>query len=328
MFCTNCGKELPDNARFCAQCGAPVPEVAPAPEPPKAEPPRPAAPAQTVPPEPVSAGPDGVDTVLKEMNLGKKSGKLAGFLIGVVAAAVVFALAVALKVGMPSGGSSTVEGDGFDTPEEAVDAYLGALKEGNLDGALSAFAMESYVENMDLEAYVERLGIYMPGNMPLSGEGDYADALNLELRRSDVTKTLMWQYVTLVDPNSPILEMQGIPLGNNGPRALLESLIQGDGMEILSSLEIGDFQQPERLSESYSQAANQENIAKQEVCYGADEIQPLAVEVTVDGRAYLFCPDAIRYGDSWYLLSPGGNLAILLGAATTTGGFVPMDELF
>ena len=29
MFCSNCGKEVPDGAKFCHSCGAPIPEPAP-----------------------------------------------------------------------------------------------------------------------------------------------------------------------------------------------------------------------------------------------------------------------------------------------------------
>ncbi len=29
MFCTNCGSKLPDDVKFCTQCGAPVAKVIP-----------------------------------------------------------------------------------------------------------------------------------------------------------------------------------------------------------------------------------------------------------------------------------------------------------
>lgn len=341
MFCIHCGQKLPDNARFCAQCGTPVTVPEPAktepvqpepqqpqptqPEPPKNEPVQPEPPQPA--PEPVSAGPDGVDAVLKEMNLGKKSGKLAGFLIGIVVAAVVFAVVVALKVGLPGGGADTLEGPGFDSPEEAAEAYLEAMKEGDLDAMLSTVAMESYVEHMDLTAQVERLKVYTPWVMPLPDESDYGNALNLELRRSDVSQLLSFQYVSLTDPASPILESRPVVLEDSDGAGLLRTLLRGDGAEILASLEVGDFRRPEMVSENYAEASNQEAVNKQCRVYGADEIQPLALEVTMDGRDYLFCPDAVRYGDTWYLLNLHGNLAILLGASTYVGGFVPVDEI-
>ena len=59
MFCKNCGKELPDSAKFCSGCGTPVisevtaPGVEP-PQPPVEETPvSPAPPAEEVPVSPV-----------------------------------------------------------------------------------------------------------------------------------------------------------------------------------------------------------------------------------------------------------------------------------
>jgi len=34
MFCKNCGKEVPEDARFCPQCGSPVSIASESPEPP------------------------------------------------------------------------------------------------------------------------------------------------------------------------------------------------------------------------------------------------------------------------------------------------------
>jgi hypothetical protein len=64
MFCEQCGGQLTEDARFCARCGAPVREVAPATPPPSTPlastpPPGTIAPPPTVappPPPPPSAG--------------------------------------------------------------------------------------------------------------------------------------------------------------------------------------------------------------------------------------------------------------------------------
>ena len=343
MFCIHCGQKLPDNARFCAQCGTPVtvPEPAKAepvqpepqqlqltkPEPPKNEPVQQEAPQPV--PEPVSAGPDGVDTVLKEMNLGKKSGKLAGFLIGIVVAAVVFAVVVALKVGLPGSGTDTLEGPGFDSPEEAAEAYLDALKEGDVEGMLSTFAMETYVDNLDLEAYVERLRVYVPiSGTPLPGDSDLVQAINLEKRRATFTQIFAYQYLTLLDPDSPILEAEPLEVDEGQASEFLAQLEVRDDLEKLSEMTVGLTVSPERLTDAYQQENNQENLRRLTNVYGADEIQSLALRVTVDGRDYLFCPDLVRYDDTWYVLSPMGNLGLLLGGATYTGGFLPADEIF
>ena len=49
-----------------------------------------------------------------------------------------------------------MEGDGFDTPEEALTAYIEAFKKMDMNGMISVYAMESLLENLDLEALVEK----------------------------------------------------------------------------------------------------------------------------------------------------------------------------
>ena len=45
--------------------------------------------------------------------------------------------------------SGRLEGAGYDTPEEALLAYIDALNRGDVGGMLSTFALESYVEHAD-----------------------------------------------------------------------------------------------------------------------------------------------------------------------------------
>ena len=336
MFCRNCGQEVPPDARFCTGCGGELEGNA----------------------TPPISEPNAMDTPSKKKKARTRRGRLAGFLVGFAVATALFAAVLAIKmlwtdvrsdtnkpeepgVGVLEtegatleepdlGGSdtegTTLEGPGFETPEEAVLAFLEAMKERDMNGVLATFAMESYVENMDLEAYLESLGVYHYA-LPLPGEGDYVSAINLNLRQSDVTMDLFWQYITLVDPDSPILDGQAIPLRDCSAQELLDSLIQGDGTQTLASMEIGEFLKPESFSEHYSDEATQKNFAKRADYFGGEKVQSMVLEVTVNGRAYIFCPDVICYDGTWYLLNPGGVLAMLLGADQKYSGFIPMDEV-
>ena len=44
-----------------------------------------------------------------------------------------------------------MEGSGFASPEDAVTAYLEAMKAGDLSGMLSTFAIETYIQNVDAQ---------------------------------------------------------------------------------------------------------------------------------------------------------------------------------
>ena len=56
MFCEQCGGQLTEDARFCARCGAPVREAAPASQP-WAGPPQQSPPSEAMPPPPMVAPP-------------------------------------------------------------------------------------------------------------------------------------------------------------------------------------------------------------------------------------------------------------------------------
>ena len=339
MFCTQCGSPLGERDRFCAHCGAPVPaapaypaaeippdtpqpapvppdltpEPVPAPEPPRMEPaarpiPESAAASQSSQPDPQPAHP--------------KPRKLSALSVALGAAVVaVVCLALVLTGVFTVGGSGRMEGPGFDSPEAAAKAYLEALKAGDVEGMLSAFAMETYVEKLDLETFVDLVGVYYI-NMALPGDSDLIHTYNLEKRRADLTQMFIYQYLTLLTQDTELLEGVPMRVEEGEAKAMLRDLTASNDLETLSGLEIGKFQRPELVSEYYMEGKNQQNLARQAEIRGADEVRPVAVEVRVDGQDYLFCPDAVCYDGTWYLLSPVGNLAILLGASTYAGGFV------
>jgi hypothetical protein len=89
-------------------------------------------------------------------------------------------------------------------------------------------------------------------------------------------------------------------------------------------LELVEFITPKDLSEDYDTDANQEVIQRTASIHGADEVKSAAARVNIEGHDYLFCFDAVRYGNEWYLLSFGGNVGVLLGISALAGGVAPM----
>jgi hypothetical protein len=123
MFCSNCGKEVPDGTRFCTSCGQSMPEPVEAPaerQPPEA----PAAqqPAQPPPPvqEAVQPPPPPVQQAAPYPPIGqqprKKSGKGRLALIIVVTVVVVLAVVVvAVIFGVSGNGSKPVTTNSFSS---------------------------------------------------------------------------------------------------------------------------------------------------------------------------------------------------------------------
>ena len=121
----------------------------------------------------------------------------------VLAGAALLAVTPACSLAAESAAEETLEtkmeGDGFDTPEEALTAYIEAFKKMDMNGMVSVYAMESFLENLDLEALVEKQQVYSFRTRYnyIPQENPYASALNLEKRRSWITDLVQQQYVTL-----------------------------------------------------------------------------------------------------------------------------------
>ena len=73
------------------------------------------------------------------------------------------------------------EGDGYATADEAAVAYANAFARGDVMGMLSTFAVESYVDHFDSEAYLSYIRIYRPTNaqamLPLPYQEGYGRQL-------------------------------------------------------------------------------------------------------------------------------------------------------
>ena len=123
MYCRECGKQIPDDSRFCPECGKPV-SVRP-----KAEP----APAPNPAPAPAPA-PTPAPTPKKK----KKTGLVIGLIAGGVVLLAAIAVAVLFFLGIIGGG----KGGAAKSPEAAAQNYAAALAEGDMARVASASGLD------------------------------------------------------------------------------------------------------------------------------------------------------------------------------------------
>lgn len=110
--------------------------------------------------------------------------------------ALLLAAAPALGEEAADGSAHAFEGSGFDSPEEAVTAYLEAMQEGDVQGMLSTFAIETYVDNVDAQTYLTRMGAFVPDDqegVPLSNA--YAREIAISRRYAGLADQLYMQYL-------------------------------------------------------------------------------------------------------------------------------------
>lgn len=236
--------------------------------------------------------------------------------------AAILLLIIPLSV-LAEGDGGRIDGPGFDTPEEALTAYIEAFQQNDLSAMLSTFAVETLAEHYDLGKQMERLGMYSPSVGYIPSISGYSSALNVEYRRAEIVNTIRNQYLVLT--GAACASGKPIPNENNLPGdEYLADIFAMDDQPWLAKIDFqGEILEPQEFTELYYHEANQKNIARSCACYGGDELQSLAAMLEIGGEPYVQFMDLIRYGDRWYNLTLLGNLAILMGLDSFSGGLSP-----
>ncbi|MBN1775828.1 MAG: hypothetical protein JW817_05115 [Clostridiales bacterium] len=319
MKCKQCGYLLAENETVCPACGdiaigAPLPEAQTTPIVSSTNPLSENLPERQTDPSYPSSNTKKGNPLLKSMIFG-----VVGMVIG---ATVLFA--ILLNSGIFDTGASQIEGKGYDTPEEAAEAYLIALRDQDMNAMISTFAIESYVENYDFNAMVERLQAYTPNmELPFPNSTPHTKELNLESRRKIVTQSITIQYFFynyLIDDSG-----YGTTLTLNDYPDLVDDMEKASKDYFFEDLEITGSMDPEDLSDLYEGERNQENIAKQVKPYGVkrDEVANVVITFELDGDEYIFCPQLIEYNGRWYIQTFQGNLSNLIGLGYYAGAITP-----
>lgn len=223
-----------------------------------------------------------------------------------------------------------MEGSGYNTPQEAAEAYIQGLIDNDVNEVIASCAIESYIERFDLSTMIERMGvIYMTmadGIVPSTGE--FTDALNLEMRRSAITRNLRYQYLVFSHADSLVRGDQ-IKYEKDGDIVkFMKEVFPDDGTIPTQISFTGNYIDPDDLTDGrYSNERGVENHKKQNACYNVDGYECLAPVIEVAGEEYILCLELGQYGDRWYVLFPGGYLGALLAITSYSAGVCPVAEL-
>ena len=235
--------------------------------------------------------------------------------------ALVLAAIPALGEGTETG---ALEGPGFGSAEEAVTAYLEAMKNGDVEGMLATFAIETYVAEMDAQADLERMGVFQPSyGMRLPLGGDYQRQVAVAVRYGQLAESLASQWMLYSWPEGyAAFDGASVALSEDGDaEAFLAGLAEGDAAALWQEMEVVGFVEPERMSTQYPDGA--ESRARQAASHGCDEIVSVVAKLDIGGEEWYQCMDAARYGEKWYNLSLVGYIGHLLGLSLYSGGLVP-----
>ena len=227
------------------------------------------------------------------------------------------------------GATGRMEGNGFDTPEDALGAYIEGLIDNSIEEMIAAYAVETYAENFSIVRMTERIGVYQPSYGFIPNISAYSMQLNVEKRRSDIITAIRNQYLVLQGSKTVLGEdaYRAIPLKdwNDSAADLINDLFISDDAGILETIEFnGEFYDPGKLSKNYSAEQNRKYRRRQAEYMGAEDLVSVAAKFYSNTEPVVIMADAVRYDGRWYLSSMSGNIGSLLGLTHYVYGMLPL----
>lgn len=324
VFCPHCGKKISTEFAFCSNCGKPVTRT----------------PINTHTQQESIASCRNPMKQSKAAQAGRKGfGRvlvLGAILVSVIVVSFFMLEKLNLTKGIPAFAEEStdaqVQGGGYDSAEEAVRAYVNALNRKDYDAMLSTFAVESYVEHYDLGAMVDRLQAYqMTYTMNITNENELAKGILKTRRMNEINSMIEYQYFKIIgvdellaDEGKDLMESFGLAESDfeNGSE-LIGALFQNAKSLDSVSIKAGSTIDPAMLFELYYDPRNVENIQRQKNTIGADALENICMNVTINDTLYYLFADCICFSGKWYLHSFNCNLSSALGMNSYSGGLAP-----
>lgn len=220
---------------------------------------------------------------------------------------------------------------GFASSQDAAKAYLEGLRDGDLGRMMDSFAVSTYAEKFDFEESIDFAKGYAPGtDIRIPNANEFVTALNIEKRRSEVSDSIIQQYIYLCDPTTDWTDMI-ILKSDAAVSKFLRQFNKTINSPKLDTLKIIGFLSSEAIEEIKSEIISnperhEQNMARLTKIYGADSQESLVPVFELDGQRYLLFLDTIQYGDKWFIFRFGGNIGMLLPSETISYGLVLVPD--
>ena len=232
-------------------------------------------------------------------------------------------------------------GSGFSTPEDAVKTYLAGLRDSDFDRIYSAFAIEPFVDHLDLTALLAgeetqwvseaKLNGYLPG------EGAMIRELNLENRRGLIATDIRYQYLML--KGSPVWEIPRMGAagavsfaaidGVDDGKSMAEYLFPGEDEDFIPQISFeGEYMDPEVfLKGRFDDEKLADTFKRWSAWFSPEEYQILipVIRVGKEQKLYAIILGMARYDGAWYVAECGGWMQKYLSMSYLIGGVLPYE---
>lgn len=224
--------------------------------------------------------------------------------------------------GVSAAGSGRIESEGYDTPEDAVAAYLEGVKACDTEQMIRTFSVESYAQNYNMQAYLEHMQAYMflQQEVAVPTANDFTKAMIACERREQLKEDILMQgnalylwdcYYHNTEPE------QDTPFSWEELQKKLD----------LDSIEVVEFVPPETIAEkSGSEQVNAMRDERAGIC-GAEQQQDCVVVFTCGGEKYCLFMEEMQYNGKWYNSGFGNFAFTAIGGYDDTMGTLPFEAL-
>ena len=254
------------------------------------------------------------------------------FIIVLVIAVLLVAYIVLNAVGIinfgGAKGAGRAEGTGFDSPEKCVEAYMEYFKNGDYNGMLSCYAIETAVDNFDMEGYVERLQCITPTLNLVLADDDFSKSMSAEQLRYRVftsIRSASWYLANcnfLVDGLPVALESEG------NAKDLIEDFLPSDIQSRLAQIEYNEIlDESDEIVERCLTEQLKENAKEQSAYFGSDDYEPIAIDFSVGKDDYYLFLDMLEYDSKWYISPNSSFLSSVYGIPLTQGSVVSQADI-
>lgn len=218
------------------------------------------------------------------------------------------------------------EGKGFTCPEDAVEAYLDAMNRGDVDEMISTFAIESFVDNYDVDKYLKAVKSFSPSYayiIPIYG--GYARSLSINYRYSILAGLLYTSYIE----KSTALNGEPIRvIDADGRQMITEMFSSSLANNLLGNMSNISFINPSLLDKRIEAIFPLVNTTRYADYYGAEDFTCIAALFTLNEEEALQLMSCAKYGGRWYNLElGGGNSLAALSVSPYAAGLLIGEDL-
>lgn len=187
----------------------------------------------------------------------------------------------------------------FKTPEEAITAFVDALKKQDFDGILATTAVDRMSKGFDFVAQSERIKVIAPYYaMPTTDP--FFTSVNKVIYTADIARNIQYFTYILMMANNPVIIdalAEGSSYANPNYPTAARDMFDAVQAKRLSELSISKIGTP--LPEKVNSERQQRLFSQHARIFHGDAATERVALLSFDGLDFMVGFSLIRYGDDW-----------------------------